>query len=192
MYSEYEYFSTLGALIFLHIKYWISAPLGPQYSAKPPHWQSKQSTSGPFRSRTPQPPQTLMTCHMASGTIYPSHGGVWTCAQQFFFYFCPSSFQRVSRGRSMVPYCTCVGESQYQTIDTLFCGGEKKWFESNPLLQRNKYQNGFYCDAIWQDMSNNIMKEYARAEEVSAGFGVDLVLASDLSHGIRVSETAEY
>ncbi len=23
MYSEYEYFSTLGALIFLHIKYWI-------------------------------------------------------------------------------------------------------------------------------------------------------------------------
>ena len=36
------------------------------------------------------------------------------------------------------------------------------------------------------------LKEYARAEEVSAGFGVDLVLASDLSRGIRVSETAEY
>jgi hypothetical protein len=36
------------------------------------------------------------------------------------------------------------------------------------------------------------MKEYARAEEVSAGFGVDLVLASDLSHRIGVSEMAEY
>jgi hypothetical protein len=36
------------------------------------------------------------------------------------------------------------------------------------------------------------LKEYARAKEVSAGFGVDSVLASDLSHGIGVSETAEY
>ncbi len=71
MYSEYGYFSTLGAFIFLHIKYWISAPLGPQYGTKPPHWQSKQSTSGPFRSRTPQPPQTLMTCRMASDIFWP-------------------------------------------------------------------------------------------------------------------------
>ncbi len=37
-----------------------------------------------------------------------------------------------------------------------------------------------------------VMKEYAQAEEVLAGFGVDLVSASDLSHGIGVSETAEY
>ena len=37
-----------------------------------------------------------------------------------------------------------------------------------------------------------ILKEYARAEEVSAGFGVDLESASDLSHGIGVSETVEY
>ncbi len=29
-------------------------------------------------------------------------------------------------------------------------------------------------------------------EEVLAGFGVDLVSVSDLSHGIGVSETAEY
>ncbi len=36
------------------------------------------------------------------------------------------------------------------------------------------------------------MKEYARAEEVSAGFGVDSVLESDLSCRIGVSETAEY
>ena len=36
------------------------------------------------------------------------------------------------------------------------------------------------------------MKEYARAEEALAGFVVDLVLVSDLSHGIGVSETAEY
>ncbi len=35
------------------------------------------------------------------------------------------------------------------------------------------------------------MKEYARVEGVSAGFGVDLELASDLSHGIGVSETVE-
>jgi hypothetical protein len=36
------------------------------------------------------------------------------------------------------------------------------------------------------------MKEYAQAEGVSAGFGVDLESVSDLSRGIRVSETAEY
>jgi hypothetical protein len=36
------------------------------------------------------------------------------------------------------------------------------------------------------------LKECARAEEVSAGFGVDLELVSDLSRGIGVSETAEY
>jgi hypothetical protein len=36
------------------------------------------------------------------------------------------------------------------------------------------------------------LKEYAQAEEVLAGFGVDSVSASDLSHGIGVSEMAEY
>jgi hypothetical protein len=35
------------------------------------------------------------------------------------------------------------------------------------------------------------VEEYAQAEGVSAGFRVDLELASDLSHGIGVSETAE-
>jgi hypothetical protein len=35
------------------------------------------------------------------------------------------------------------------------------------------------------------LKEYAWAEGVSAGFGVDSKLVSDLSRGIRVSETAE-
>jgi hypothetical protein len=35
------------------------------------------------------------------------------------------------------------------------------------------------------------MKEYAQAEGVSARSGVDLELASDLSHGIGVSEMAE-
>jgi hypothetical protein len=35
------------------------------------------------------------------------------------------------------------------------------------------------------------LKEYAQAEGVLAGFGVDLELASDLSRGIRVSEIAE-
>ncbi len=34
------------------------------------------------------------------------------------------------------------------------------------------------------------LKEYAQAEEVSAGFGVDLESVSDLSCGIGVSETA--
>jgi hypothetical protein len=79
------------------------------------------------------------------------------------FYFCPSSLQRVSRGRcpsslqrvsrargrSMVPYCTCVGESRYHRYDTLFLGGEKSGMKSDTLVQRNKYQHGFYCDAIW-------------------------------------------
>ncbi len=41
--------------------YWISTPLGPQYGAQPPHWQNKQSTSGPFRYSGPQPPPTLTT-----------------------------------------------------------------------------------------------------------------------------------
>jgi hypothetical protein len=36
------------------------------------------------------------------------------------------------------------------------------------------------------------VKEYAQVEEVLAGFGVDLVSASDLSCRIRVSEMAEY
>jgi hypothetical protein len=36
------------------------------------------------------------------------------------------------------------------------------------------------------------LKEYAQAKEVSAGFGVDSVLASDLSCRIRVSERVEY
>ncbi len=35
------------------------------------------------------------------------------------------------------------------------------------------------------------MKEYARAEGVSAGFGVDLESASEISCGIGVSEMAE-
>ncbi len=35
------------------------------------------------------------------------------------------------------------------------------------------------------------LKEYAQAEGVSAGFEVDLELASDLSCGIGESETAE-
>ncbi len=37
-----------------------------------------------------------------------------------------------------------------------------------------------------------LLKKYARGEGVSAGFGVDLESASDLSHGIGVSEMAEY
>jgi hypothetical protein len=36
------------------------------------------------------------------------------------------------------------------------------------------------------------MKEYAQAEEVLAGFGVDSVSASDLSCQVGVSETAKY
>jgi hypothetical protein len=35
------------------------------------------------------------------------------------------------------------------------------------------------------------LKEYAQAEGVSAGFGVDSESASDLSHGIGVSEMVE-
>jgi hypothetical protein len=40
--------------------------------------------------------------------------------------------------------------------------------------------------------SCHVLKEYAQAEGVLAGFGVDLESMSDLSRGIGVSETAEY
>ncbi len=47
-------------------------------------------------------------------------------------------------------------------------------------------------DTTTQKSRPIILKEYARAEGVSAGFGVDLESASDLSHGIGVSpEMAE-
>jgi hypothetical protein len=36
------------------------------------------------------------------------------------------------------------------------------------------------------------LKEYAQVEEVSARFAVDLVMVSDLSHRIGLSEAAEY
>jgi hypothetical protein len=44
----------------------------------------------------------------------------------------------------------------------------------------------------WCDMLGMGMKEYAQKEGVSAKFGVDLELVSDLSRGIGVSETVEY
>jgi hypothetical protein len=44
------------------------------------------------------------------------------------------------------------------------------------------------CPLPWNTWG---MKEYAQAEGVSAGFGVDSELASELSPGIGVSETAE-
>jgi hypothetical protein len=73
------------------------------------------------------------------------------------------------------------------------------WFE-----RRNKYKQDS-IDFKWfryssfpkprtkQKRTKNkiLLKEYAQAEGVSARFGVDLELASDLSPGIGVSETAE-
>jgi hypothetical protein len=47
---------------------------------------------------------------------------------------------------------------------------------------------GAWCCSL---LNCDCLKEYAQAEGVSAGFGVNLELASDLSHGIRVSEMAE-
>ncbi len=44
------------------------------------------------------------------------------------------------------------------------------------------------CPLPWNTRG---MKEYAQAEGVSAGFGVDSELASELSPGIGVSEMAE-
>ncbi len=50
----------------------------------------------------------------------------------------------------------------------------------------------FKCgDGIFSGIGTVVMKEYAQAEGVSAGFGLDLESASDLFHGIGVSETAE-
>jgi hypothetical protein len=43
----------------------------------------------------------------------------------------------------------------------------------------------------WINFAKLSMNEYAQAEGVSAGFGVDSESMSDLSHGIGVSETAE-
>ncbi len=43
---------------------------------------------------------------------------------ELFFIIRPSSLQRVSRGRRMVPYHTCVGESRYHRIP--YFGAEKK------------------------------------------------------------------
>jgi hypothetical protein len=48
----------------------------------------------------------------------------------------------------------------------------------------------FYINLRMNDLP--LMKEYARAEGVLSGFGVDSELVSDLSCGIGVSETAEY
>jgi hypothetical protein len=47
-------------------------------------------------------------------------------------------------------------------------------------------QNGFEYMYL-----NGLMKEYAQAEGVSAGFGVDSESASDLLHEIGLSEMAE-
>ncbi len=47
----------------------------------------------------------------------------------------------------------------------------------------------FTCEVI--SIGTLLLKEYARAEGVSAGFGVDSESASDLSCGIGVSETVE-
>ncbi len=55
------------------------------------------------------------------------------------------------------------------------------------------YQGCIYYNPIWGVChSIDLLKEYAREEGVSAGFGVDFESVSDLSHGIRVSETAEF
>jgi hypothetical protein len=49
------------------------------------------------------------------------------------------------------------------------------------------------CGGIWRGAEHGLaVKEYAQAEGVSAGFGVDSESVSDLSHGIGVSETVEY
>ncbi len=53
------------------------------------------------------------------------------------------------------------------------------------------------CQSLYSFIQNESIKivnpkEYARAEGVSAGFGVDSESVSDLARGIGVSETAEY
>ncbi len=42
------------------------------------------------------------------------------------------------------------GHTQLSVLpyDALFLGRETSGMKSDPLVQRNKYQNGFYCDAI--------------------------------------------
>ncbi len=45
--------------------------------------------------------------------------------------------------------------------------------------------------ALLSALSSELLKEYAQAEGVLAGFGVDLESVSDLSRGIGVSEMTE-
>jgi hypothetical protein len=56
----------------------------------------------------------------------------------------------------------------------------------------NGFRNGHSKDCSAFLKQYGILKEYARAEGVLAGFRVDLESVSDLSCGIGVSETAEY
>jgi hypothetical protein len=60
-------------------------------------------------------------------------GGISAAAADMDEYFL--LWQGVCRGVAL-PY------------DTLFLGREKSGMNSNLLVQRIKYQNGFYCDAI--------------------------------------------
>jgi hypothetical protein len=59
------------------------------------------------------------------------------------------------------------------------------------LIITSKYWIWEGQDGQRQRVDGSSMKEYDRAEGVSAGFGVDSELASDLSRGIGVSEMAE-
>jgi hypothetical protein len=61
-------------------------------------------------------------------------------------YFCPSSLQGISRGRSM--YHIVQTHSSLITLYATITYPPRQAMKNNPLVQRNKYQNGFYCDAI--------------------------------------------
>ncbi len=173
MYSEYEYFSTLGAIFFLHIKYWISAPLGPQYGTKPPLWQSKQSTSGPFRSRTPQPPQTLMTCHMASGSfIAVPHKGYsfWSFSsldklwQQILRSLSCRRWGRNRNKGKTGKYASVPFNSVCWKISGLISGVTPKLWQSKPFGERKDLCTPFSLSSQWSHLIAKNASNYPKCQ----------------------------
>ncbi len=65
---------------------------------------------------------------------------------ELFFIFVPHlsrGYLEVGVWYHIIPV---LGGSHYHMIP--YFGAEKSGMKSNPLVQRNKYQNGFYRDAI--------------------------------------------
>ena len=96
------------------------------------------------------------------------------------FYFHPSSLQRVSRGRSMVPYCTCVGESRYHTIPYFWAEKKVVW---KAILWHRGINTKMDSTVMWYDQQQKVGARTKKKENVGPGrirvvlqrAGVDIV-----------------